>query len=304
MTKRARAASAIAITVACGACTLVTSLDGLSGGTTGPVDGGGARDAGTPPVDAIAPPFDAGTLDASEAGPDASSDAGPPYCASLAPQPVFCDDFDEGPLKTPWDHVSSTGGVAALADGAGLETSPPYAMLVSTTGLASLVDVAAYKTFGKVVASQTLTLSFDLRVIAADETQKSDAVVGSIQIFDAVQNWDLQLELQWNAATGAFDGFLSEDGTLGDGGSKYQQSAGSVVALDTWTHVTIEEDIGLFGTPTLGKISFDGATPIQMPLHATTTTAADYEMIVGVTYVPPSSAAWAVRYDDVTFDVH
>jgi hypothetical protein len=102
-------------------CSLVTSLDGYSGGggVVAATDGG--SDA------AVA---DGGSADA--ARPDAAPDAAPPttYCASLDPKPRFCADFTDGKVvavgtSTDFDTIRTNGAAAQPTLDTLVHVSPP-----------------------------------------------------------------------------------------------------------------------------------------------------------------------------------
>jgi len=78
----------------CSACSLVVSVDGLSGGApSGPTPDASLADG--PPS-----PFDSGTVDA------APEDAGGArFCESQPTNLIFCDDFEEAGLPAPWEFA-------------------------------------------------------------------------------------------------------------------------------------------------------------------------------------------------------
>lgn len=298
------------------ACTLLTNLDGLTGGS------GGSPEASTP-VDGSADASGVVTPDGSGGGPDDATvgeDAGlpegstPPFCASQSPAPTFCDDFDEYPddaaaLAAPWDQVTGQGGSVRRAGK--IFTSSPYAMLVTADSpVTGNIDLAGYKAFTTLPKSGefttgTFTLAFDLYVVAADTTANSDVVLSAFEMVGTLgdERWALQLEATYDSeAGGVLDVSFSENHSLTDGGNTY--SPGPVVSqpllLGTWTRVTMTATTTALGLATV-ELEFDGK---EVSKTSTTIPVLQGipEILVGLTYAAPSSQGWTARYDDVTFE--
>jgi hypothetical protein len=299
------------------ACTLLTNLDGLTGG------GGGSPEASTPEdgsADAngdVTPREDGGPEDATGATEDAGADGStPPFCASQSPAPTFCDDFDEYPddaaaLAAPWDQVTGLGGSVRRAGT--IFTSSPYAMLATADSpVTGNIDLAGYKAFtsfprtGEYTAG-TFTLAFDVYVVAADTTVKSDAVLSAFEMISTVglERWALQLETSYDSADGGvLDVSFSENRTRADGGYSYSPGPDSgaplVLPVGTWTRVTMIATTTDAGTATI-ELDFDGKKVSEGSTNVPVTGGIP-EILVGLTYAAPSSLGWTVRYDDVTFD--
>ena len=79
-------ASPFGALIAASACSLLTSVDDLTGA--------GANEAGADAADVKS--GDAFGADATTA--DTGSDAAKPFCLGLSPAPLFCQDFDEDPI--------------------------------------------------------------------------------------------------------------------------------------------------------------------------------------------------------------
>jgi hypothetical protein len=314
------------------ACEVMTSLDGLTGGSsanpdqvgpTGSADahGGGATEGGvSSSADGSlgSPPGDTGSTgalgDGGEGDSGSAHDAGAPlpdaaptgYCALLSPAPLFCDDFDEGALRPPWNQVTGMNATVSLSNATAVST--PNAMLVTTVAGSQSVDGAGYKQFAPLTsAATTQKLDFDLRIEQGDQSNRSDAIVAAIQFYDSLNDvWDLQLEAYWDATTNKFTILLSEDGEPGDGGTNqyYSHTASAELAPNTWVHVTMELSMSsplvAFG-PATAKLSFDGTLIASASqLHIATTNPTP-EILMGVTYVGSDNTGWTARYDDVTF---
>jgi hypothetical protein len=312
------------------ACSLVTSLDGLT--TPGGDDAGSGDVASVPVVDAAGgkPPgkdaapagsdgeADAGApSDASASTPDGASDAsnasdaGPdgPYCASLVPAPLFCDDFDENTgdaaaLAARWDLVSNTGGTATLSGGT--FESPPDVMLITTQPHTPFSDCAGYKSFtAQADKAGVYTLSFAIYLETPDTSNGANAVLSALQLFDPSGTWDLQLEVYYATPTAQTLRF-SENASPSDGGKNtYTEHAipGTSLPVGAWTRVQmvldLKQPLGPLGGNT-ATLVFDG-NPIVAEVVNVTTVIGTPEIIVGVPYAAATTAGWTVRYDDVTF---
>jgi hypothetical protein len=116
-----------AIIAGAAACSLLTNLDGLSGGPDGP-DGapdGSLADAGTVHDDAVAPQADGGR--------DGESDG--PFCAALGDSATYCEDFDEVPFGAKYERFVDDGGALALDPASA--ASPPNALRSSMAAAAA-----------------------------------------------------------------------------------------------------------------------------------------------------------------------
>ena len=322
------------------ACSVLTSLGGLSGGAPG--DGGtGSGPDGEPVSDASGSsnedsavptaddggdstssvPSDSGApgADGSDAGggadaaTDASQDAGSdapheaaasPYCASLFPAPLFCDDFDEGALASPWDQVTKTSGAATLDTT--YSVSPADSMLASVNASANAnnIDVAAYKSFSaKQGVAGLYTMAFDVRVDAADmSANSSDATLGGIQLWNGSAWWDLALEIYNPSAAGAFAVSLTENDSAS---SNTTHTTATTFLLHTWTRVSITLVLPPgSGGAAPATMSFNGTPVVSATVHVTPASVNPGvpEVVLGVQYATPASSGWAVRYDNVTFD--
>lgn len=329
-----------ALAVLTSACSLITSLDGLTDGPASDassglfdastpdgskldgaltVDGGTkVDDAGNPIGDpdgslpvgdpdagddgGSTPPIDSGNApDASDAG--TAPDTGTvTYCAGLSPKPVFCEDYDEGSVSNGWDQVSSQGGKAGVSTTA--FQSGPASMLVATNTLASggIVDVAEYKEFPALAGkAQTMTLAFDVRFETVDST-KHDIVFGSIQLVDASgATYELQLDAVLTTA-GDLQLDMPELTTTAGGGTTYvDHTLSTHVATQTWLHVVMTEKVPAASGVGTATLSINGTQLLSTSINVLVTNWIP-EVILGISYVQPPSNPWGVRYDNVTFD--
>jgi hypothetical protein len=310
-----RALVVAALALPASACTLLTSLNGLTGGSPSS-DGGTTSDAPANPSDTGIPPVDGPVTtpdSASESGPD---DGGVPDAAVDAGDgavQLFFDDFDQDPadaaaFTAPWDHVSGLNA-KATRNGATFVSSPD-SMLIVTDALTvdtQQVDCGGYKSFPTSPTTGVYTLSFYIDVQVADETKNSDAVLTAFELFDpSGARWALQLEAVGYSAEGLSVNF-SENGTASDGGSLPYTSdpAASLLPIGVWTLVTIEVDLtdpdgpGAAAGANTATLTFATTVAATAQLHVGTVGGTP-EILMGVSYVQPLSDAWTVRYDNVS----
>jgi hypothetical protein len=280
-----------------------TATDG-AGMDTGTTDSGGADSAHRDGAGDSSASMDSAIDSASDTGAaDGPADSPPEttalaYCASLSTTPLFCDDFDQGALATPWDQVLSGGGGDSID--ATYSVSAPDAMLASVTAgtAASSVDLGAYKSFpSEQGVAGTYTLSFDVRIDAADESASSDGVLAAIQLWNGSATWDMELEVAYSSSGHDFTATLTENSST----DYAAHAASQTLPKGAWTRV----DIGITLPANAGgrapaTMSFGGTQVVATNVHVTTSNPIP-EIIVGPTYATPTAGGWTVRYDNVTF---
>jgi hypothetical protein len=268
-------------------CSLTTSVDGLSGGSA--PDAGSAGDAGG---SADAPLGDGALLDATVV--DAGSDAGR-FCASLTTQPSFCDDFDdEGPFST-WTTSDVGAGGSAVRDRSAA-VSAPNSLL--TTSAVSAVSVPALLGVASPTPVHRVRIAYDLRVEARDP-QTAYAEVGYIRVGPSdARAHAFYMRLY---ADPALSTSFTAEAYLPDGGIS-QKNFNPVInpQFTKWTRVAVDYD--LRAAPRV-EVSIDGMSAGQTALDATIFTPGFASVEVGLGYTGhPMSAAWQLRYDNVTVD--
>jgi hypothetical protein len=322
------------------ACSLLTNLDGLTGGSgaRGSDDGSPAPDApgsdatqtgdapnpddGSPDgfaVDASAPDAthlpDGQGEDAperpdgpAESGPigDASIDARdaspPPFCASLSPQPLLCADFDEGSAATGWSYVHMTSGTIALDT---TEFRSPPAAMIAQSGIAGsgAVDVAGYGSFALMGRSTfTGTLDLDFRVDRADATGGL-AVLAQIGLLDGTGGgqYFVQFVMSSNGAA-PLDCSVNEIYfATGTMSVPVRHPVTPTIAIGAWTHLTLSIVAPFGGGSGTQTIAFDG---VQVGTSSITVPVRRFSETVGVglTFVQTPSNGWTTVFDDVTFN--
>jgi hypothetical protein len=138
------------------ACSLLTSLDGLSNG--GP-------DAAVRGADASTPDGTGPVVAPDSGGADALVEAAQPtpFCATITPKPKLCDDFERSETKGPWGEVVANGGgtiaVEPSTRGAGRELHATVPQLQGS-------DVAVGRVTSNFAEADQVILSYALRVDA------------------------------------------------------------------------------------------------------------------------------------------
>lgn len=271
-----RRALAAMVTFATG-CTLLTSLDGLSGG---PQSDGGTSDARAP--DAGAPPHDA----AIDSPSDAPSDA-PVGCAALG-RHTLCDDFDDAaaPVQGGWDFT----GPGAVAADTSLFVSPPRAAALT---LAKDSPGCSYAELGRSFPGtfHRASVATSLRLGAADPSV--DGGVANVLFVGVGGKCAIDVTLDRREA-----GIYVENDPSGSPGQSYPLA--SAVSAGTWARVRATLDTT---TSPYVVVEIDGQNVLTL------TSIADVCKISGPVSVGvgphcvPTTDRVEVRVDDVTVDV-
>ena len=266
-------------------CSLTTTLDGLTGGASAEAGEAGAVDA---------PVGDGSLLDASA---DAASDGGGRYCASLTTKPSFCDDFDdEGNFSNWTTSVIGVGG-SVVRDRA-RAVSAPNSLLATSAPSASSIPALLQLASPSLV--HRVRIAYDLRVEARDP-QTAYAEVGYIR-FGAGETRVHAFYIRLYADPSQSTAFTAE-AYLSDGGTSQKNfSPTNNPRLSDWTRVGVDYDLRVGAAPRI-SVSINGAPAAETALDPALFTPDFASVGVGVGYSGrPSSAAWQLRYDNVTVD--
>jgi hypothetical protein len=294
-------------------CSLVTSLDGLSGGS---IDAGANAvssfpdaegvDAGSPAAsgagavdatveDAPSQPAPSGPdAGARDAGTDAGADAGADADSSTL---LFADDFEGSqPLPRGWDVMATSDGTLALDTT--LFVSPTTSLSATALPLAAgaagnAADVAVRRAFP--IPSAGTTVAYDFEVYPKQCDPSANMVFGALQLSDGAGDlYELQLDAQLTAA-GALTLIFAEYTALLDGGSIYVgHPFAPTLAVAAWTRVRIELTTS---QPPVAHVFLNGAlaleTSVAIPIEAATV-----QLSLGISYVSAPSGTWVFNYDD------
>lgn len=219
-----------------GACSLA-SLDGLTGGG-GPGGGGDAL----PQVDA-ADAADGGSL--ADRSVDVEASPGP-FCATLAPRPIVCLDFDDDGLES----AGLLSGTVALDKTIAL--SPPASLV--TTVETSSSERRAYISPGIPQLPASFELGADVLVDELDDAHD----VETITMYFRLSSGECSLGISIRAGQWTFDQSC-QGASAPDVGQSTSTSKRAVVG--SWTRLELAADLGartwklsVKGNPISGKI--------------------------------------------------
>jgi len=290
----ARRMIVLSIAAACAGCALVLGYgDPVELGTSsgGPAD---AHPPDGPEIDA-APGGDAAV--------DAPAEGSVPYCSTRSPRPTFCASFDGTSYLAEWS--SSYTSNARLARDTTTFTSQPASLRIALDRTTDAgvegdvgIDFEAFKD-----KPFTATIGFAMRVEAA-APQDALAVVANALVIAAPGGPTYLLQVVCRP--------LGDGSTVSVGivevsvpqGTSTEHGPTQNIAIDQWARIELNVVIGRAGTTgnhvkvlVAGRPGFDGA--LTMPIGSGIP-----GLSLGIATVGPLTTAWALRYDDVTFDLH
>jgi hypothetical protein len=263
-------------------------------GATASTDAGG----GPPPPDSGSA-IDAGPKDAGTSVPDSSPP--PAYCAGLGSTPLFCDDFDDStPLAAPWDQLTGTGGSEAVNTTSYVSAPASMRVTVNSNQPDNAIDLAGYKSFpSKQGVAGTATLTFEIRIDAADPSSTSDVILGAIQLWNGSAYYDVELEAFYQSSTNDFKVSMSEYGSTN---AYVQHFVTPHIPLGGWTKVAIGITLPAAANGSApATLAINGANAASVTVKVTTNNPIP-EILVGTTFATPTSGGWSISYDNVTFD--
>jgi len=217
------------------------------------------------------------------------------YCAALSPQPLFCEDFDEGSVGAGWSHIDQTDGALSL-DTDEFESAPASVVMHSPNVGAGTVDVAMYRSFSLTGQTFEGSIDLDMRVDRSD-SNGGVAVLAQVALEQVGTSYVVQLVAISQGNLLAFT--ISEVST--NAPCPIVHPVQPTIDLATWTHVTLTVQAPFSGGPAKATLAFDGqqvgSAPINVPVTNFTQTFG-----VGITYAQTPSTGWTAVFDDVVFD--
>jgi hypothetical protein len=255
--------------VACTSCSLLTDLNGYSGGAS-PVAEGGADAPGAAP-DADAPD-----------APDASADAGP-FCVPGAH--AFCADFDTGDLLAGWTrpNVDAIGAVTLATD---RSVSPARSMLATLSRRSSNAPSQYALLEEELAGFHRTRVEFDFYP-KAPSWQNGDVNSGIFVLY-----------FYSPAIAGGGDGVALSMGrdytTLGALGTSLD---GTPLPTDQWLHARVDVDPAGSIDATFGPVHFNG-TFAALPQGPSSVTS----LQLGISGYNQPAPEFRVYYDNVTVD--
>jgi hypothetical protein len=163
------------------------------------------------------------------------------------------------------------------------------------------IDLAGYKSFpAKQGASGTVTMTFEVKIDAADTSNASDAILGCIQLWNGSAYFDVELEVFYVSSTNDFQVSMSEYGSTN---TYLEHAVTPHMGLGVWTKVALGITLPAAGNGSApATLSLNGTTVAGVMVNVTTSNPIP-EVLLGTTYATPTSGGWSVAYDNVTFDV-
>ncbi len=223
------------------------------------------------------------------------------FCASLSPQPLLCDDFDEHALPDIWPEFNQVGGALSLDSTASV--SPPNSLSIMSDPLASgqPYDTSLRRVFPLASPPDTVSLEFSLQSVSADPTLSDAIVIAALDFLDAnMDRYTVQITLfQEGIGLGLR---LEEQARLRDGTSSYMtQPLPDSIGAETWTDVRL---VVTRASPAAAsaRVTFNSTTEIDTPL-VLSVAATSVQVDIGSSFETEPSAGWTNRYDNVVFDM-
>lgn len=223
-------------------------------------------------------------------------------CATLDPQPTFCDDFDGLPPLQVWSAVPispATGGGRVSGDTL-FSVSAPASLLATTAATAAGVYVssAAQKTFNDFEGKPVdVRIAFDMLVESMDPTPGARVVAFQFLFGPLAQYNQLVINL---TSTGAG---VSSQFTENLGGAMQGTTKGDtqqVPAVKKWVHVTFDLEVfNPSGQGNNAKVTVDGVKLFDSGLHYPLYRDQP-RLEIGVPWVDTTvtTQPWAIRYDN------
>ena len=266
---RFRLAGLIALFFPC-ACSLLTSLDGLSGGAADAPDAGSPADA----------PSDA--RETSTFRGEAGADAAAPFCASLTEGSAFCADFDDVDPIVGWTRTLAQGSGAVLEPSTAAFRSTPRAVR-SSVGVGGERYAFLER---KLATADHVRLSYSIYVELRPTSD--DYEVNILSFSGAGLSYDFYLAIGGTGATYAQQ-FNAPDG----GGGVTLVPLTRVIPTKTWTRVVL--DITLTGAREM-VVTIDGVEAARSPIVYAQPGAVVAR--AGITYASTVTGAGVLFIDD------
>ena len=244
---------------------------------------------------ADASPADSGTSDDAPSAVDGSSDAGAPFCLTLAPPPAFCADFDELSLRTTYVYGQQSNSLLRDVDqdaGADLKSMPtglslPSALVSETPAIATNgVELRARLHQKQSGSKSHFHVAFDFRLDAYDQQ--------NIRLFELHAEGP-GLVVQWEIASGGGELHGNSSAPV----SMYSAPTSMPPAGPNWHHVEI--DVMLATASATMSLVLDRNLPAKVNVKTTVsmaTAVANFD--IGLLATNPAAAA-RVSYDNVVY---
>ncbi len=264
----------VAACLSVAACSLATSLDGLTGGGNTQVDGGETSDAAT--------------IDSAPA-PDAATDAGNSIDASSTPSPcnvahTFCADFDESSNVPAYDGLADPDHDLSIDTTVSRSSPNSLQALLPNGGNAGTITT-------NLITGTHAHVAFDFMLQASSD----DTIIFTLYS----PNGDGVDDHRFYVETYAYAMQFTEAVTPDDGGStNYLATALGSGAMDSvWSHLDFMVD----GTTGQVTTTFDGVAEthsMQQPFSADA-----FSLVFGEIPNGPSASVKA-HFDNIVIDIN
>ena len=280
-----RAAAFVAFAGSFAASVACLTACGSSGESADPhPPGADAAPQTEPGPDGTAPGTDAGTDSADAAGDVVTS--GGHYCTTLAPQPRFCDDFDDGDLTNDWTQSAVAPGALFQLDTSSFTSAPAsFHLIANATSMAAANNVLLRTTMFGVVKHAKLAFSVLLPSLTFTK--------GTIAIAQFYVNLDDVYTLYLRGPDDAANIPMLEAYV---GGVTTRHMLTTLPPVGVWTRVAL--DLDLAGGKANVSFGADKAL-VAAPISVLTGTEATVRL--GAIIDGPADA-FEARFDDVIVD--
>lgn len=263
-------------------------------------------------------PSDAGSDSPSQPTPDGGgddaggatgSDAGTFSCASLKPQPTFCDDFDGPSEPRGWDLLEQTNGQVTV-DSLAIPPAPsmPNSLLAAASAAAG-TEADALKQFSTYAGEAVhITASFEMNVQQVDSSPSGQIIAFEV-IFKNSSSTFNQIVLNLNSlgSTGGVSAQIAENAQGVDGGEAGYNSypLPDHPPTKAWTKVDVDLVVASPNGSAANKITvtLDGKTELDQQALQNALQGGSPWVHLGIGYEAPGTSGWAVRYDNFVFDI-
>lgn len=253
------------------ACSVLTSTDGLTGGSDASVDQA-VTDAPSSEASADAPP--------------------PAFCSTLSPAPALCEDFDGTSSFDAQFSQDLVGSPNTIGADNMSSKSPPRSFFAHIN--AGSNPGRAYAYMFKTFAAPVTRISFAFDIMMVDVVSGESSVMAGIGVNDGMPTQHaLSLILSGVDAQ-------TEESFAVAGVTQYKDKVLSrFPVVKTWSRVQIDMALS---PPTL-TMTVDGTTTLdRVALDPSWPTSGSVQINLGVTYVTSTAGPWLVRYDNVVVD--
>lgn len=249
-----------------------------------------ATSDGGQPSDGATPQIDAG------GGGGGGMDSAPPlgFCASLMPQPFFCDDWDDGELTKGWNPLPVLSRYGDVSLDTTIVKSMPRSLLADTTHVVSNEttvallqrEVGHVKTFRFGVDVYVESYGFGPTFPASEFTALTSLAIDNVSLSFAI------------VAPSECD---LVEGLSADAGTAVPHPIVPGLPMGAWTRLQINATLATTVSPGSAVVMLGGNTVYTGPLSIQAQQGISNTLSLGL-YLTNAPATWKVHYDNLIFD--